>query len=149
MIGTLTVAGLLLAASPSGAEQGSAPTRVFSCQFFRNEREAGRPIVRQDIKIVQSGSLYDATGRWTVSWHGQPPVTAQPFEASFGSEGGSVGLAWIAADGKPKKAFISYSDIHTADGKIYFWLGLDQPSLWQPPGYGCEPASTEPSGAKS
>jgi hypothetical protein len=151
MIGALTVAGmgLLLVASPSKAEEDTPPTRTFSCQLFHTDREAGRPIVREDVKIVQSGSLGDSTGRWTMSWLGQPPVTAQPFETSFGSIGGSVGIRWTAADGKRKKAFISFSDVHSEDGKIYFWLSLDRPSLWQPPGYGCESRSTEPSGAKS
>jgi hypothetical protein len=147
MIGALAIAGTgLLLVAPSATGESSASTRTFVCQLFRNDREAERPIVREDIKFVQSGSLHDSTGRWTVSWAGLPPVTAQPFEASFGSIGGSVGLRWTAADGKQKKAFISFSDVHSGDGKIYFWLSLDRPSLWQTPGYGCE---SRPTGATS
>ena len=147
MIGALAFAGLLLAASQPGAEE-TAQAKTFSCQLFHNDRDAGRGVVREDLQIVQSGSPHDSTGHWTMMWPGRPPVTAQPFDADFGSVGGSIGLRWTAADGKQKKAFISFSDIASKDGEIHFWLGLDRPSLWQPPGYVCGPKS-EPSGAKS
>ncbi|HEY1607458.1 MAG TPA: hypothetical protein VGF77_17870 [Allosphingosinicella sp.] len=151
MIGALRIAGmgLLLVASPSTAQEDSAPTRIFSCHFVRSEREAAHPTLQEDLRIVQSGSPYDATGRWTLSWPGQAPLTAEPFEASFGSVGGSVGLQWTATNGKAKKAFISFSDIHSDNDRIYFWLSLDRPSLWQSPGYVCGARSAEPSGAKS
>jgi len=155
MIGARTlVASTLMAvlASQSRAYEAlpaasGSESRVFLCQHFRTMHDAERGTVRADLTIVQSGSLHDATGQWTAQWPGQSPIAATPFPASFGSVGGSVGLRLQDANGRPREAYISFSDIHAETGKVYFWLNLDRPSLWQPPGYGCESQATEPPGA--
>jgi hypothetical protein len=141
MIGALLLgaAGMTAAAVP--ADPGN---RVFICQHFQADADNGS--VREDLRIVQVGSLNDTTGQWTIQWPGQPPIAAAPFSASFGSVGGSIGLRWQDANGRQKQAYISFSDIH-GSGKIFFWLSLDRPSLWQAPGYGCESQTIERSGA--
>jgi hypothetical protein len=148
-VSPLIAAALLPASSPSGASKTVVPAETFSCHFYRNVGETKGESEREDLKITQSGPLHGPAGAWTVQLPGQAVIKAEAFEAKFGSIGGSMGLRWTAADGRPATAYISFSDVTSANGKIYFWLSLDRPSLWQPPGYGCESRRTERPGAKS
>jgi hypothetical protein len=134
MIALVLTAGIGL----SVAAQSQTTDTVFACQYFRTEREASDG----DVHVVDLRAVRHADATWTLEWADKPPVSAISFPSEFGSVGGSVGLRWRDVKGKEMKAYISFSDIGNDNGKQYFWLNLKRPSLWQPPGFGCESQGT-------
>lgn len=62
--------------------------------------------------------------RWTVQWQGQSSISAETFEASTGSIGGSQGLKWIDRNGRPRSALLSFSDILGPYGPQSIWVTL-------------------------
>ena len=142
----VTVAAVAVFAGSTGAvAQNMQPPEttetVFVCKFYKNAN--GPDESAAALRLSREKSNFDGPDKWTVQRSGGDAVKAEPFSASFGSVGGSQGLSWKGVDGQQQKAFISYSDIVDADQPEVFWLGMNRPSLWQPPGYLCEALTPE------
>jgi len=88
---------------------------------------------REDVRLVQNADA----ATWQIIAPGESPIIANASDAKFGCMSESKILTWTGGDGKQKRAFICYSDVHVVGEAASFWLGLGQPSLFQPPGYGC------------
>jgi hypothetical protein len=64
--------------------------------------------------------------RWAVQWPGAAPIPAKKFDASTGSIGGSQGLSWTDANGRPVSALLSFSDILGPYGPESIWITVVQ-----------------------
>ncbi|MGQ0590487.1 MAG: hypothetical protein ACT4N8_13320 [Sphingosinicella sp.] len=133
----LTLAAMGGAALQAPLQRPDRPD-VFACSFVRSANDEPGSVV--DLRVERRS---DAAGeRWRLDWAEGRSAEARPFEAEFGSVGGSSGIEWTE-NGETKRAYISYSDISLPNGQIAMFLSLDRPSLWQPPGYVCQTAALE------
>jgi hypothetical protein len=121
-------------------ESGAA----FACSYVRNPRNVPDPRRHADLRMVRHG--VGEAAQWTLAWPDRPVITATSFPVEFGSVGGSQGLRW-QENGASKTAYISFSDVVMEGGSTAFWMSMDRPSLWQPPGYACQSMPSSPSGA--
>ncbi|MDO7842448.1 hypothetical protein [Sphingomonas immobilis] len=125
------------------AVSGAEAPEVFTCEQLKTESAEPHEPLRKDLVITHlAGGSSD--GVWTVAWPGKAPIEAATFKSDFGSIGGSVAFRWTEPTGRVQTAYISFSDIVTADGSRAGWLSLGKPSLWQPPGYMCATPAIKP-----
>lgn len=62
--------------------------------------------------------------KWKVKMGASPMIDADNFAASTGSIGGSQGIVWHQADGRPITALLSFSDIWGEYGTTEIWVVL-------------------------
>jgi NADH-quinone oxidoreductase subunit H len=120
------------------AAASSASDDVFACSYVKDEKSD------PDMHVVDLRAKRRTTSNgelWLLDFADGSAVEAKAFEASFGSIGGGNGIEWRDNEGNAHRAFISYSDVVSPNGQKMMFLSLDEPSLWQPPGYVCETAA--------
>jgi hypothetical protein len=124
-----------------------ADIETWVCEAIPNEASEPHTPPHEDLTLQRKSANAGQLDKWTVAWPGKLAIATESFEAAFGSVGGSAAFRWADEKGQKRQAFISFSDMVLADGTKAAWLGLDKPSLWQPPGYMC--ATTSQTGEKA
>jgi len=131
--------GIFVASAVALSAQGaSSSSDVFACSFVKDERSDPDSHIVDLRAERRTGSNGDV---WLLDFGKGPSVEGKAFDADFGSVGGGTGIEWRDKAGKAHRAFVSYNDMVTENGQKVMFLSLDEPSLWQPPGYVCQTAA--------
>ena len=126
-------AALVLSASAEPAP--AMDPNIYYCSFMATNKDENTAV---DLVMIRHPKTETSGETWVLRWADEPESDALAFDIDFGSHGGSKGLQWKNEANELKRGFISFSDLIAKSGSLGLWFGLNKPSLWRAPGYGCE-----------